>query len=99
MDVAHVVLSGIVVALGGAMAGKVVTARDLKASLERTNKELKEKLERVEKKLELKVTEFATLPFCVAKHDALNDLLAEKFKNVSDKLDGIHAKINKMNKK
>ena len=88
MDIAHIVLSGIVIALGGAMIGKMVTS-----------KELKEKLEKVEKKLELRVSEFTPLPLCSARHDALDKLLEEKFKNLGDKLDTLLSKIDKMNRK
>lgn len=88
MDVAHVVLSGIVIALGGAMVGKMVTA-----------KELKEKMDKVERKLELKVSEFTPLPLCSARHDALDKLLEEKFNNIGEKLDTLLSKIDKMNQK
>jgi len=88
MDVAHVVLSGIVVAMGGAMIGKYITT-----------KELKDKLSIIEKKLELKMDSFVPSIFCKTKHDALSVLMEEKFHNIGSKLDGLIHKIDKMNMK
>lgn len=88
MDVAHAVLSGIVVAMGGAMIGKYITTR-----------ELREKLDVIEDKLGVKIKGFTTLEFCTQRHDALETLMFEKFTNIGDKLDRLITKIDTINSK
>lgn len=84
VDIAHTVLGGLVVGLGAGMFGKYLS-----------NKEARDRLE----KLELKLVKAVPTIFCEQKHAALNELLEEKFGNLTGKVDLLLGKVDLLNNK
>ena len=84
MDVAHSVLGALVVAMGAGMFGKYLS-----------NKEARERLA----KLEFKLVQAVPTIFCEQKHLSLNELLEEKFGNLTGKVDLLIGKVDKLNNK